>query len=571
MNSDLLKIGEEYYRKDDLAYEEDKPIEMTSFEKKIFLNGSDVPDKQESNPWSINIEPTEEYKDYKKAHPVEDVPILNKQLHDNGCTSSFEYSNTLANLSYIIADIVAGDEKARDRPEFTALNFPAIKAAIDWLIRTNQMTNTGKIDLLQNAWMLNFKVRPPTPTEFISERYIGDQANSLYPWAKDVFADYFDPLKPYRTLILTQCIGSGKAQPYSSKVAIDEEVIIDFDFENDNILSFNKNDFILTQKGFEQAKNVVVDFPEHTNLIIMSIYDCRKIKEFKFAFETESYNDLISFFKNLPKDFLKNKNIRYHTHHIIPRSEGGGESKDNKVDLPIYFHIKAHYLRGMEMERIGNKNFAYKNYKAVACAIDRNIYIPKDYKIFLKELDIVIASLQKKQTFDKKTVYVYNGKKYKRILKDEIGDYIKEGWELKGPPKGNSNKVFVNKDCKNYYIPKNELEDYLKNGYKKGMYKTEKMINKNCVSYSTLNTKWMHKGEIRKCINVDKVEEYLKQGWILGSGVKNTGGPKGTPHKKQGLHWWTNGKTNVCSVNCPGNDFYRGRVYENKQKKESCL
>ena len=103
------------------------------------------------------------------------------------------------------------------------------------------------------------------------------------------------------------------------------------------------------------------------------------------------------------------------------------------------------------------------------------------------------------------------------------------------------------------------------------MYKTEKMMNKNCVSYSTLNTKWMHKGETRKCVNADKVEEYLKQGWILGSGVKNTGGPKGTPHKKQGLHWWTNGKANVCSVNCPGNDFYRGRVYENKQKKESCL
>ena len=211
MNSDLLKIGEEYYRKDDLAYEEDMPIKMSPQEKKIFLEGADVPDEQASNPWSINVEPTEEYKDYKKAHPVENVPILNKQLHDSGCASSFEYSNTLANLSSIIADIVAGDEKARDRPEFTALNFPAIKAAIDWLIRTNQMTNTGKIDLLQNAWMLNFKVRPPTPTEFISEKYIGDQANSLYPWAKDIFADYFDPLKPYRTLILTQCIGSGKS------------------------------------------------------------------------------------------------------------------------------------------------------------------------------------------------------------------------------------------------------------------------------------------------------------------------------------------------------------------------
>lgn len=185
--------------------------EKNLIKKQDFLNGKDVPENQATNPWSINIEPTEDFKDYEKEHPIEKVPILNKQLHDDGCTLKSEYDHRLQSLSSIIADVVAGNTAARDRPEFTNLNFPAIKTAIEWLIKTNQLSATGKADLIQNAWMLNFKAKPPTPQEFITEKYIGDQANSLYPWVKDIFAEYFDPLKPYRTLVLTQHIGAGKS------------------------------------------------------------------------------------------------------------------------------------------------------------------------------------------------------------------------------------------------------------------------------------------------------------------------------------------------------------------------
>lgn len=209
--SDLLKLGEEFFDKRDKAYEEPEEPKLTAAQKKAFLNGEDVPDGQAANPWSIQIEQTEEEDKYKKEHPINEVPILNKQLHENGCSLDSEYTEALASIGDIITAVVAGDAKAREKKEFTTLNFPAIKAAIEWLIKTNQMSSTAKVDLMHNAWMLNFKAKPPTPEEFISEKYIGDQANSLHPWVKDVFADFFDPLKPYRTLVLTQHIGAGKS------------------------------------------------------------------------------------------------------------------------------------------------------------------------------------------------------------------------------------------------------------------------------------------------------------------------------------------------------------------------
>lgn len=211
MSKPLIVNGERVDR-NDVAYEEEPEPEMSPKEKKVFFNGTDVPSGQEVNPWSIKVDPTEDEKDYKKEHPIEEVPILNQELHDNvGCTLQSEYNNTIANLSAIIADVVAGNVEARESPEFRSLNFPAIKAAIDWLIRTNQMSSTGKVDLMSNAWMLNFKVKPPTPKEFLSDYYIGAQAESLHKPLADVFCEFLDPLKPYRTLVLTQCIGWGKS------------------------------------------------------------------------------------------------------------------------------------------------------------------------------------------------------------------------------------------------------------------------------------------------------------------------------------------------------------------------
>lgn len=117
----------------------------------------------------------------------------------------------LGELKFILEDILAGDSSQFDNEIIKNLNIDNIMAAIEWLARKDNLSETFKDNLLADGWRLNFKAKPPTPVEFLTEKYIGNQAESTYDWARDVFIDFMDPLKPYRTLVLAQHIGSGKS------------------------------------------------------------------------------------------------------------------------------------------------------------------------------------------------------------------------------------------------------------------------------------------------------------------------------------------------------------------------
>ena len=119
--------------------------------------------------------------------------------------------NELGELKFILEDILAGDSSQFDNEIIKNLNIDNIMAAIEWLARKDNLSETFKDNLLADGWRLNFKAKPPTPAEFLTEKYIGNQAESTYDWARDVFIDFMDPLKPYRTLVLAQHIGSGKS------------------------------------------------------------------------------------------------------------------------------------------------------------------------------------------------------------------------------------------------------------------------------------------------------------------------------------------------------------------------
>ena len=123
----------------------------------------------------------------------------------------FEMPITFNNISSILKDVMAGDLEAANRPEYRCLNFPQIKAALDWLTANNNLDSTLKSLLFTESWRLNFRDKPPLPKEFITEKYIGDMAETLFPWLSDYFLDFFDTLKPYRSGVLTSCIGAGKS------------------------------------------------------------------------------------------------------------------------------------------------------------------------------------------------------------------------------------------------------------------------------------------------------------------------------------------------------------------------
>lgn len=133
-----------------------------------------------------------------------------KVLHD-AKSLDFSMPKEFNSLSSILKDIMSGDVEAMNRPEYSCLNFPQIKAALDWIISKGDLDTTLKNLLFCESWRLNFRGRPPTPEEFSQEKYIGDMSESLFPWLKEFFFDFFDPMKPYRSAALTSCIGAGKS------------------------------------------------------------------------------------------------------------------------------------------------------------------------------------------------------------------------------------------------------------------------------------------------------------------------------------------------------------------------
>ena len=179
--------------------------EANNLSKKL---GDELPTSnvQIINPWTMET-------NIDSIDPDKQKSILEKE--------SIVQPQSLLELSFILKDILAGDPQAMTRPEFKCLNLPQIKAAIEWI--TGQGDTDVSKALLTESWRLNFRDKPPTPEEFLTQKYIGHQADSLHPWIRDTFIDFFDPTKPYRNLVLSSCIGTGKDQPLYAKVYTDKE------------------------------------------------------------------------------------------------------------------------------------------------------------------------------------------------------------------------------------------------------------------------------------------------------------------------------------------------------------
>ena len=116
----------------------------------------------------------------------------------------------LNELQYVLTDILSGDPTALDAQAMKGLNIDQIKAAIDFILSDPDLTEDQKGELLSNSWRINYRDRPPTPEEFLTEKYLGPVAPTIYPRVKKAFVEYLDPTKPYRTCVLYPHIGWGK-------------------------------------------------------------------------------------------------------------------------------------------------------------------------------------------------------------------------------------------------------------------------------------------------------------------------------------------------------------------------
>ena len=140
-----------------------------------------------------------------------DINKIDNTVLDEGLLKyTFKDPKTIHNLKYIIKDLLDGDNSLAKKDEYSYLNFNQLRQALKWLME-NDFDENFQNKLLMNPHMLTFKVKPPTPTEFLTHKYIGAMENYLWEPMKDVFINFLDPFKPYRSGIWNTSIGSGKS------------------------------------------------------------------------------------------------------------------------------------------------------------------------------------------------------------------------------------------------------------------------------------------------------------------------------------------------------------------------
>ena len=171
---------------------------------------------------SINVknedpEKTAFYSD-KNSGLILDVPETETKT-----VQQYVESGSLLSIQDMMKDLLQGDTSILERPEFTILNFNNIIKALEWLSNNNLLQDSTKNLLFTEGWRLNYRCKPPKPEEFLTERYIGAQAESLYPCVKDILLKAMNQIAPYDTIVLSGCIGLGKNQPLDAKVYVDKD------------------------------------------------------------------------------------------------------------------------------------------------------------------------------------------------------------------------------------------------------------------------------------------------------------------------------------------------------------
>ena len=117
----------------------------------------------------------------------------------------------LNNVKDILKDTLQADPKALERLDSMNLDMNAIKLALEFLQSNPKLSDKEKNELTISSWRVNFRSRPPTPKEFLTEKYLGPTAKTIYPRIEKVFTEFMDPTNKYRKCILYPFIGFGKS------------------------------------------------------------------------------------------------------------------------------------------------------------------------------------------------------------------------------------------------------------------------------------------------------------------------------------------------------------------------
>ena len=115
------------------------------------------------------------------------------------------------------------------------------------------------------------------------------------------------------------------------------------------------------------------------------------------------------------------------------------------------------------------------------------------------------------------TTFVTKNNKSIRIKKEELNNYLNQGWEHKRICGNYKGKIYIhrfleNDEYENKAISKNELNEYVKNGWIKGQYKP----NAKSKFKRKYICKLIDNKLVLKIINIKDLEKYVQDGWTPG-------------------------------------------------------
>lgn len=112
---------------------------------------------------------------------------------------------------HLLKDLIQGDNAVALRPQFQALSRPEVQEGLKLILNNKYLSPATRQDLILNTWRVNYREKPPTMKEFLTQEWIGPMADSVHPHIREILEDFWGLQSRYRHLILGSAIGTGKS------------------------------------------------------------------------------------------------------------------------------------------------------------------------------------------------------------------------------------------------------------------------------------------------------------------------------------------------------------------------
>ena len=266
-------------------------------------------------------------------------------------------SKVLANSTDILKDLLQGDPKALLLLDGMELDTEAIKVALAFLTSDPSLSDSDKSSLIQDSWRINFRAKPPTPEEFLTEKYLGAVAPTVLPRIRGIFLDFLDPDSPYRNLILYPHIGFGKASYYHEKIYTPNGYILAKDIKvGDEVSTPNgKTAKVINTQDYPDEPIYKIVFEDNRSAFVGGNHNWKVCCNDSGEWRVLTTLELIERFDACDWYIPLQSNPVYHTEkkHSISPYEAGRKGKLTPEYLYDSIENRRDFLRGLMDEKGG--------------------------------------------------------------------------------------------------------------------------------------------------------------------------------------------------------------------------